>query len=349
VRAFLEKEGVAALVFEYVPGVPLTRVLRQSEARGVRLPDAAAWHIVVRVLDGLAYAHAFHDDSDKPTPIVHRDLSPANVLVDWNGGVKIADFGIAKVIGESPATRLGLIKGTPGCMAPEQARGERVDERVDVYAAALLVWRFLTGRRPFAKHLCDEMELLRAMRHPNIPPLVAIRPDLPAPVLDAVAQAMRPEPHERTITAGAFAEVIRAHAEVPGGAAALAELLGRWRTTFQRATGTAGGPEGDASLGVPDHTLRYEQAAFDDADDWPLDAPTYEARALPTTGEHDRPAPTAVAVEAPQGGEPQGEAPKGELVAPAATAARPSQKAMLAVGAVGLAVAGLGVWWLLRP
>ena len=129
----------------------------------------------------LAYAHGFHDANGRPTPIVHRDLSPSNVLLDWNGGVKIADFGIAKVLGVSPTTRLGLVKGTPGCMAPEQARGEAVDERADVYAAALLAWRLATGRVPFGRHQKDEFELLRAMRNPRIKPLGVIRPDLPGP------------------------------------------------------------------------------------------------------------------------------------------------------------------------
>ena len=117
VRAFLEEPGFAALVFEYVPGVALARLLRLCEASGVRLPDRAAWHIVACVLAALAYAHEFRGEAGQATPIVHRDVSPSNVLLDWNGGVKIADFGIAKVIGVPSATRHGIVKGTLGCMA----------------------------------------------------------------------------------------------------------------------------------------------------------------------------------------------------------------------------------------
>ncbi|HEY8087818.1 MAG TPA: protein kinase, partial [Polyangiaceae bacterium] len=84
VRAFLEEPGFAALVFEYVPGVALGRVLRLCQSSGVRLPDLAAWHIAERVLTALAYAHGFKDDGGVETPIVHRDVSPANVLLDWS-------------------------------------------------------------------------------------------------------------------------------------------------------------------------------------------------------------------------------------------------------------------------
>jgi serine/threonine-protein kinase len=209
VRAFLEEPGFAALVFEYVPGVALARVLRLCQSHGLRLPDRAAWHIVERVLEALAYAHNFQDESGQVTPIVHRDVSPSNVLLDWSGGVKIADFGIAKVLGKSTGTRVGIVKGTLGCMAPEQARGEAVDQRADVYAAALLAWRLATGRVPFAKHQADEFELLRAMRNPRIKPLGVLRPDLPDALLDAIALALEPEPEKRTIGAAGLASVVR--------------------------------------------------------------------------------------------------------------------------------------------
>ncbi len=108
-----------------------------------------------------------------------------------------------------PTTRTGLVKGTLGCMAPEQARGESVDERADVYAAALLAWRLLTGRAPFAKHQSDEFELLRAMRSPRVKPLSTLRPDLPDPLVDAIASALVPERERRTITAAELTDVVR--------------------------------------------------------------------------------------------------------------------------------------------
>src|SRR5258708_24058 len=264
VRALLEEPGFAALVFEYVPGVALGRVVRLFQARGVRLPDRAAWHIVERVLTALAYAHAFTDEQGQKTPIVHRDVSPANVLLDWSGGVKIADFGIAKVMGVSPATRLGLVKGTLGCMPPEQARGEAVDRKSDVYAAGLLAWRLATGRSPFGKHLKDEAELLRAMRHPRIKPLGTLRPELPEPLVQAIEQALDPEVDRRAIDAGQVAEVVRAHVDVGAGWLELASLLEQWKGALQRGVKRSAAGEGtqsSSSSAKAAHTLRYEEVA----------------------------------------------------------------------------------------
>jgi serine/threonine protein kinase len=283
VRAFIEEPGFAALVYEYVPGVALARVMRLCHAHGVRLPDGAAWHIVERVLGALAYAHGFRDAAGQTTPIVHRDVSPSNVLLDWSGGVKIADFGIAKVLGVSPSTRVGTVKGTMGCMAPEQARGEAVDERADVYAAALLAWRLATGRVPFAKHQKDEFEFLRAMRNPRIKPLDVIRPDLPGPLLDALACALEVEPARRTITAAELADVVRNHFGVETGRAQLAELLERWKSTLERTVKRSPDPNTQSSSGgAGEHTLRYDEVALAFDEDPPSDGPTFEAHALPT-------------------------------------------------------------------
>ncbi len=241
VRAFFDDPGAPALVFDYVPGVALSRLLRFCATHRVRLPDEPAWHVVERVLSALAYAHAQKDSQQQPTPIVHRDVSPANVLVDWNGGEKLADLGIAKMLGVSPATRVGLVKGTPGCMAPEQARGEPVTERADVYAGALLAWRLATGRVPFAKYANDELELLRAMRNPRIKSLSVLRPDLPAPLADAIDVALRADPEQRKITAEELAVTVRASFDLAGGRIELAALLTRWKPALERSVRRGGG------------------------------------------------------------------------------------------------------------
>jgi serine/threonine protein kinase len=283
VRAFLEEPGFAALVFEYVPGVALGRVLRLCQSHGVRLPDRAAWHIVERVLAALAYAHGFQEDDGQVTPIVHRDLSPSNILLDWTGGVKIADFGIAKVIGVSSGTRVGVVKGTLGCMAPEQARGEPVDERADVYAAALLAWRLATGRVPFAAQQHDEFELLRAMRNPRLKPLAVLRPDLPEPLLDAVARALEPLREQRTILAAELAGVVRAHVDVESGREELASLLDTWRGALERAVRRVASADRTPPSGaIPEHTLRYEEVALAFDDEVGADRPTVETHALPS-------------------------------------------------------------------
>jgi serine/threonine protein kinase len=314
VRAFIEEDGFAALVFEYVPGVALGRMLRLCQASGVRLPDRAAWHIVERVVTALAYAHSF-SDGGTPTPIIHRDVSPSNVLLDWSGGVKIADFGLAKVLGSTSGTRVGVVKGTLGCMSPEQARGDAVDERADVYAAALLAWRLATGRVPFGKHSKDEWELLRAMRNPRIPPLSSLRPDLPEPLLDAVSRALEPERDRRVITAAELADVVRAHVDVRTGWIELGQLLessrGALERTVKRAADAADPTLSSGSRAA--ETLRYEEVALAFDEEPPEDGPTFEAHALPSD--------PAILAALPLANEEPETTPKPEAVDPASQAA----------------------------
>jgi len=280
VRAFVEEPGFAALVFDYVEGLPLGRLMRLAGVVGARLPDRVAWHIVERVLAALAYAHSQRDEEGAVAPIIHRDISPSNVLIDWTGDVKITDFGIAKMLGVSPATRYGLVKGTLGCMAPEQARGEPVDERADVYAAALLAWRLATGRLPFDPRMV-EAELLRAMRYPNIRPLSALRSDLPTELVMAVDVALAPELPQRDILASELHRVVTRSVDVERGRAELSELLERWRAHLERVKRKDSAVSSSDSSGdrrIP--TLKYEEVDLLEAE-YPTDSPTVEATALP--------------------------------------------------------------------
>ena len=280
VRAFVEEAGLAALIFDYVEGPPLARLMRLAAVVGARLPDRVAWHIVERILAALTYAHLQRDDSGGLAPIVHRDISPSNVLVDWTGDVKITDFGIAKMLGVSPATRYGLVKGTMGCMAPEQARGEPVDERADVYAAGLLAWRLATGRLPFDPRMV-EAELLRAMRYPKIRPLSALRADLPAELVNAVDVALSPELTQRTIGANELHTIVARSMDVERGRAELSELLDRWRAQLERVKSprdsNPGGTDSSGDKKFP--TLRYEQVDGLE-EDYAAESPTLESLAL---------------------------------------------------------------------
>jgi eukaryotic-like serine/threonine-protein kinase len=278
VRAFVEDEGFAAIVFDYVDGIALARLLRFCSSLGARLPDRIAWHVVERVLSALAYAHTQKDENGNSSPIVHRDVSPSNVLISFAGDVMLTDFGIAKMLGVSPTTQFGLVKGTLGCMAPEQARGEPVDERADVYAAGLLAWRLATGRAPFRINQ-NEAELLRAMRYPRIKPLPALRPDLPEDLAQAVAAALIPEARDRTIGAGELAAVVRKSFDVDRGHSELAELLQRWRAALDRPT-AGGATSTDSSANHKHATLNYDEAAAID-DGPPADGPTLDTHALP--------------------------------------------------------------------
>src|SRR5580658_5393503 len=132
------------LAMEYVEGPDLGKLIASAKAKGTRIgPWISAW-IIAEAAKGLHYAHERKDEGGGPLEIVHRDVSPQNILLSFEGGVKIADFGIAsaKMIVEEQ----GVLKGKFGYMSPEQARGEKVDRRSDLYALGVIFWEALTGK-----------------------------------------------------------------------------------------------------------------------------------------------------------------------------------------------------------
>ena len=135
------------LVMEYVDGESLSRIRRVTGDRPIPLPTVSA--IVTGLLLGLHAAHEAKDQNGEPLRIVHRDVSPHNVLVGTDGTSRVADFGIAKAAGRVQTTREGEVKGKAAYMAPEQLRGEAIDRRADVYAASIVLWELVTGKRLF--------------------------------------------------------------------------------------------------------------------------------------------------------------------------------------------------------
>jgi serine/threonine protein kinase len=136
------------IAMEYVEGFDLNSLLRQCTERKVSLPATHALGIVADMLEGLDYAHRRVDENDQPLGIVHRDVSPSNVLISYEGEVKLCDFGIAHandVVKEESAAE--ALKGKAGYMSPEHARGEALDARADVFAAGIILWELLAGRR----------------------------------------------------------------------------------------------------------------------------------------------------------------------------------------------------------
>ncbi len=215
------------MVLEYVDGMALHR-LRALLKRGKFLDDSAAMFVAWRVFGALAAAHSAKDPKTGAlSPVIHRDVNPSNVLIPWDGQVKIADFGIAKVAGvDNDKTAAGFIKGTYGYMAPEQVKGENVTDRADVYAASLLLWELLVGRKAIVRGGTSDMDVLRAMAEPAFPALSALRPELPLEVLDAVDRGLQRDPAKRTVTADELAGVLRISCNLEDGRQRLVDALG---------------------------------------------------------------------------------------------------------------------------
>lgn len=141
-----DNDGELYFVMEYVHGADVARLARAADDP---LPLAVAIEIVVQAAAGLHHAHEHVDRAGRPLGIVHRDISPSNLLCTWGGNIKIADFGIAKATSRSPdaRTRTGALRGKAMYMSPEHARGEPIDARSDVFALAVVLWELTTGRR----------------------------------------------------------------------------------------------------------------------------------------------------------------------------------------------------------
>lgn len=207
-----EERGTYFLVMEYVAGCSLDVLLDRMVSRGKGIdPGLAAW-IVSEVAAGLEHAHR--------GDVIHRDVSPHNVLLGPTGSVKLTDFGIAKATGRAERTQTGVIKGKVRYMAPEQARAEEVDARTDVYSLALVLWQMLTMRRPFAE--LSKSKLLRAVQRGGLQPPSAFERDIPLAIETTVMAALAPDRSLRPKSAAAFAERLRS--ALPSGGDAVSAL-----------------------------------------------------------------------------------------------------------------------------
>ncbi len=227
---FFTSDGQLIMVLEYVDGVSLAKLLTHVHQSGQKLDDRASLFIAARIFDALAAAHDARDpDTSNPTPVIHRDVNPSNLLIPWDGHAKLADFGIAKITGTDVEgeTKQGLIKGTYGYMAPEQVRGERVTIRTDVYAASLVLWELLARKKAIMADKLPEMEVLRAMAEPKLPSLDALRPDVPEAIREAVARGLEPNPAKRAVTAEEMVALLRAHIDLDDARQRLALVLGQ--------------------------------------------------------------------------------------------------------------------------
>jgi len=191
------------ITMEYVDGADLYKLLRKSSELDRLFPIALGAFIGKEVAGGLDYAHRKRDHGGIPLGIVHRDVSPQNVLISYAGEVKLVDFGIAKATMRARQTAAGVIKGKYYYMSPEQAWGEPLDHRTDVFSAGILLYETLTGQMLYLEE--DLHKLLEMVRRADIPPPSSLRAEIP-PALDGIVMhALAKRPEDRYQTAGDFA------------------------------------------------------------------------------------------------------------------------------------------------
>jgi serine/threonine-protein kinase len=296
-----EQDDLLYLVLEWIDGEPLSALLREALSRQIPVPLGVAGRIVIDTCAGLHAAHELRDEQDRPLGLVHRDVSPQNVLISSDGQVKLVDFGVAKAtLRATSETAPGVLKGKAGYVAPEQALSMPIDRRADLFALGILFFQMVTGRHPFRGE--NEVATLANLlsRNPPAPSAVASRP-LPA-VLDVVIQrAMARRPEDRFPDAVAMAQAVevalRGELATPDEVATfVASLAGERLAARRRALRQAvASVERGASCGeVSSPSIQLVSA--DVSARWSL-TPEELTRSAPSPAVH--PAPPSAEVSAP--------------------------------------------------
>ena len=218
--------GTYFIAMEYVDGRDLREVWRMCEARGEPMPPQYACRIIAEAAAGLHHAHKKTNKQGKPLGIVHRDVSPQNILISSTGDVKVVDFGIAKAADSSTHTRAGVLKGKFAYMAPEQAAGGRVDRRTDIFALGVVLHELLTGRRLFKRD--TDVSTLTAVGQCHVDPPGDDAEGGDDALDDIVLKALAKNPRDRYQDAEALQLALEGwlvEKSLPSSSAALAQFV----------------------------------------------------------------------------------------------------------------------------
>ncbi len=183
------------IAMEYVPGKDLRAAFERLKRRGERMPLGLCAYILARVCEGLDYAHRKRDLAGRDLHIVHRDVSPQNVILSYEGEVKLIDFGIAKAANKMTKTQAGILKGKFGYMSPEQVRGLPLDGRSDIFAAGIVLYELCTGERLFTGN--SDYSVLEKVQQAKVTPPSALEPSIPLKLERVILKALAREPDDR--------------------------------------------------------------------------------------------------------------------------------------------------------
>jgi eukaryotic-like serine/threonine-protein kinase len=196
--------GAHFIVMEYVDGADLQAVLEHLQRSAQQMPVEVACLIAMHVCEGLAYAHDARDHNDQPLSIVHRDISPHNVLMTRFGEVKLVDFGLARASSHLTAEEEDIVKGKFGYLAPEVTLGLSADRRVDIFAAGILLWEMLAGRRLFKGE--TDVETFKQVQAAAVPDVRRLRSDIGDDLAKVLGRALARDRDQRYQKADEFAQ-----------------------------------------------------------------------------------------------------------------------------------------------
>ncbi len=213
------------MAMEYIAGVDLARIEDRATQTHVQVPVPIGLYVGQKIAEALGYAHRKASPDGTPLGIVHRDVSPQNVMVSYEGEVKVIDFGLAKSAARSKHTQPSTVLGKLGYMSPEQARGESVDHKSDIYSCGVVVWELLAGRQLFLGQTVGEMVAL--MSNPRVPAIRELRPEISEGLEKVLLRALAANPADRYARADDFARGLNEQL-VREGSAVGAEEVGNY-------------------------------------------------------------------------------------------------------------------------
>ncbi len=195
------------LVMEFVDGCNLKAIIERQKQKNRRVEIGHAIYIMIECCKALQYAHSLENpDTNEPLGIVHRDISPPNILLSKNGEIKLVDFGLAKANSQIETTDPGVVKGKFSYLSPEAASGIDVDHRADIFAVGILLWELLTGRRLFFGE--TDYQTVELVRQAKVPSLAAHNPEIEAELEDIVRKALAKDREDRYASAADLAEAL---------------------------------------------------------------------------------------------------------------------------------------------
>jgi serine/threonine-protein kinase len=201
-----KREDTYFLIMEFVDGVNLKRIMESLTKRGQRMKLGEAIFLCIEACRGLSYAHDLHDENGKPLGIVHRDISPPNIMVTRRGEVKLADFGLAKASTQIQTTDPGVVKGKFSYLSPEAANGQEVDARADIFAIGIVLWEMLAGKRLFWGE--NDYATVKLIQKANIPRLAPLNREVDEAFEEVLVRALSRDPKTRYQTAREFGDAL---------------------------------------------------------------------------------------------------------------------------------------------
>jgi serine/threonine protein kinase len=208
-------DNILYIVMELVEGCDLAGLAQAADKAGIRLPPQLVAYVIAEAAEGLASAHQHRDEGGRPVNLIHRDVTPSNILISFDGAVKVTDFGIAKAGNDSLTGFTKTIKGTVAYMSPEQVRGAPLDCRSDIFSLGVVFFELLAGRPLFSGD--NRFAVMEGIRNPVVPPLGEAHPGIPGEVERVMRRALAREPEGRYSTASDLGEALSSFLTRSGG------------------------------------------------------------------------------------------------------------------------------------